>query len=154
MRDDGGGRIVNVASIGGLVAVPHLLSYSASKFALVGVSQGLRSELAKDDVVVTTVCPLLTWSAPRAAERIVLACRRGEGRVVLGFPAKVLATLDALMPDLMAQAMALTARLLPAPPANGSRASKTGAESESPLTRGPLLALNRRAEITGNERHN
>jgi short-subunit dehydrogenase len=34
------GSIVNIASIGGLVAVPHMLPYSASKFALVGFSRG------------------------------------------------------------------------------------------------------------------
>lgn len=57
MKDIGGGRIVNIASIGGKIAVPHLIPYCASKFALVGYSQGLRMELAKDDIVVTTVCP-------------------------------------------------------------------------------------------------
>ena len=41
------GRIVNIASIGGKVSVPHLLPYSASKFALVGLSEGLRAELAQ-----------------------------------------------------------------------------------------------------------
>ena len=57
MRRQGGGRIVNISSIGGRVAVPHLLPYSASKFALTGLSDGLRVELLKDDIVVTTVCP-------------------------------------------------------------------------------------------------
>jgi NAD(P)-dependent dehydrogenase (short-subunit alcohol dehydrogenase family) len=57
MRAQGGGRIVNISSIGGLVAVPHLLPYVVSKFALTGLSDGMRSELAKDDIVVTTVCP-------------------------------------------------------------------------------------------------
>lgn len=51
------GRIVNIASIGGKVSVPHLLPYSASKFALVGLSEGMRAELLKDNVYVTTVCP-------------------------------------------------------------------------------------------------
>jgi NAD(P)-dependent dehydrogenase (short-subunit alcohol dehydrogenase family) len=54
-----GARIVNIASIGGKLAVPHLLPYSASKFALVGFSEGLRAELKKDRVLVTTVCPSL-----------------------------------------------------------------------------------------------
>src|SRR5688500_19538235 len=45
-----GGRIVNVSSIGGKVAVPHLLPYCASKFALVGFSEGLRQELLKDNI--------------------------------------------------------------------------------------------------------
>lgn len=51
------GRIVNISSIGGRVAVPHLVPYSASKFALVGLSDGLRAELAKERIYVTTVCP-------------------------------------------------------------------------------------------------
>ena len=61
-----GGRIVNIASIGGKVAVPHLLPYAVSKFALVGLSDGLRAELAQAGVKVTTVCPglLRTGSYP------------------------------------------------------------------------------------------
>jgi len=57
MRRRRQGRIVNVSSIGGKVSVPHLLPYSASKFALVGLSEGLRSELMTDNIFVTTVCP-------------------------------------------------------------------------------------------------
>ena len=57
MRRQGGGRIVNISSIGGKVAVPHLVPYCASKFALTGLSDGLRIELARDNIVVTTVCP-------------------------------------------------------------------------------------------------
>lgn len=51
------GRIVNIASIGGRMAVPHLASYSVGKFALVGLSDALRAELSKDGIRVTTVCP-------------------------------------------------------------------------------------------------
>lgn len=60
------GRIVNVSSVGGRVAVPHLLPYVTSKFALVGLSEGLRAELAKEGVKVTTVAPglLRTGSYP------------------------------------------------------------------------------------------
>jgi NAD(P)-dependent dehydrogenase (short-subunit alcohol dehydrogenase family) len=57
MRVQGEGRIVNISSIGGRVAFPHLLPYSASKFALVGLSDGMRAELARDGIRVTTVCP-------------------------------------------------------------------------------------------------
>jgi NAD(P)-dependent dehydrogenase (short-subunit alcohol dehydrogenase family) len=57
MRQQGGGRIVNISSIGGKVSVPHLLPYSTSKFALVGLSDGLRAELTQDRIFVTTVCP-------------------------------------------------------------------------------------------------
>ena len=57
MRRQGGGRIVNISSIGGKIAVPHLVPYSASKFALTGLSDGLRLELMRDNILVTTVCP-------------------------------------------------------------------------------------------------
>jgi short-subunit dehydrogenase len=68
MRRKRGGRIVNVSSIGGKIAVPHLVPYSASKFALVGLSEGLRAELQKDGIVVTTVCPgLMRTGSPRNA---------------------------------------------------------------------------------------
>jgi NAD(P)-dependent dehydrogenase (short-subunit alcohol dehydrogenase family) len=68
MRQRREGRIVNIASIGGKVSVPHLLPYSASKFALVGLSEGLRAELRKDGVLVTTVCPgLMRTGSPRQA---------------------------------------------------------------------------------------
>lgn len=68
MRERRAGRIVNVSSIGGVVSVPHLLPYGASKFALTGLSEGLRAELAKSGVLVTTVCPGLmrTGSPPNA----------------------------------------------------------------------------------------
>jgi NAD(P)-dependent dehydrogenase (short-subunit alcohol dehydrogenase family) len=57
MRTWGGGRIVNISSIGGKVAVPHMASYSASKFALTGFSDAVRAELASDNIHVTTVAP-------------------------------------------------------------------------------------------------
>ena len=57
MRERGEGRIVNIASIGGKMAVPHLAPYCASKFALVGLSNAMNAELAKDGISVTTVCP-------------------------------------------------------------------------------------------------
>ena len=57
MRRAGGGRIVNISSIGGKISVPHLVPYSASKFALAGLSEGLRTELARQNIVVTTVFP-------------------------------------------------------------------------------------------------
>ncbi len=51
------GRIVNITSIGGKVAFPHLLPYAAAKFASTGLSEGLRVELARDGIQVTTIVP-------------------------------------------------------------------------------------------------
>jgi len=69
MRRRQAGRVVNISSIGGKVPIPHLLPYSASKFALTGFSEGLRSELLKDGIYVTTVCPgLMRTGSPRNAD--------------------------------------------------------------------------------------
>ncbi len=57
MRRRGEGRIVNISSLGGKVAMPHMTPYSASKFALVGLSEGFRAEMRQHGISVTTVCP-------------------------------------------------------------------------------------------------
>ena len=68
MRQRNAGRIVNITSIGGKLGIPHLLPYSASKFAAVGFSQGLRAEVAADGIKVVTVCPgLMRTGSPRNA---------------------------------------------------------------------------------------
>ena len=68
MRRRGAGSIVNISSVGGKISVPHLLPYSVGKFALTGFSEGLRAELQKDNIHVTTVCPgLMRTGSPRNA---------------------------------------------------------------------------------------
>lgn len=57
MRKQASGHIVNIASIGGRVSVPHLLPYSCAKFALVGFSTGLSTEVKSDGIHVLTVVP-------------------------------------------------------------------------------------------------
>ena len=56
-RRRGGGRIVNISSIGGKIAVPHMAPYTASKFCLAGFSDAIRAELARENIYVTTVTP-------------------------------------------------------------------------------------------------
>jgi NAD(P)-dependent dehydrogenase (short-subunit alcohol dehydrogenase family) len=68
MRRQGAGSIVNIASLGGKISVPHMLPYSVGKFALVGFSEGLTAELAEERIHVTTVCPgLMRTGSPRNA---------------------------------------------------------------------------------------
>jgi NAD(P)-dependent dehydrogenase (short-subunit alcohol dehydrogenase family) len=57
MAERGSGRIVNITSIGGKLAVPHLLPYTCAKFAAVGFSEGLRAEMAGKGVKVVTIAP-------------------------------------------------------------------------------------------------
>ena len=52
-----GGHIVNTSSVGGIIAAGPAGIYSASKFAVRGLSEALRSELAKHDIGVSVLCP-------------------------------------------------------------------------------------------------
>lgn len=57
MIRQGGGHLVNTASMGGLMAAGLLTSYVATKHAVVGLSLALRSEAAAHGIGVTVVCP-------------------------------------------------------------------------------------------------
>ena len=57
MLRQGRGRIINVASRNGKVAVAGLGGYSASKFGLMGLGEAAYRELAAKGVSVTTICP-------------------------------------------------------------------------------------------------
>ncbi|QDV35768.1 SDR family NAD(P)-dependent oxidoreductase [Tautonia plasticadhaerens] len=59
MRAQGGGRIGNVVSIGGRIAPPHMLPYSAAKFAFSGFTKGIQSELADENILVTGFYPAM-----------------------------------------------------------------------------------------------
>lgn len=52
-----GGHIINTASLGAFIAAGPAGIYSASKFAVRGLSEALRSELEKYDIGVTVLCP-------------------------------------------------------------------------------------------------
>lgn len=54
-----GGHILNTASMAGLVGMQWLGIYCASKFAVVGLSESLRRELAPHDVGVSVLCPMI-----------------------------------------------------------------------------------------------
>jgi len=143
-----GSRIVNIASIGGRVAVPHMLPYCVGKFALVALSDGLRAELAKNGIAVTTVSPWLMVTGShrnvltrgqrkqearffalgaaaagidvtRAARAVVQACRQGRARINPGWPADLAVMANAVAPELVETAMALGVRwVLPKPDAD------------------------------------
>jgi len=57
MKARGAGSIATIASIGGKVSVPHLLPYSCAKFAAVAFSEGLRAEVARYGIQVSTIAP-------------------------------------------------------------------------------------------------
>lgn len=117
-------HVVNISSVAGLVGVTRLSAYNATKFALLGFSESLRSEYAARGMGVTTICPglvrtrifelaltppqrraprfprWLTHSAERVARRTVRAIERNEGLVVVGAWPRVIWWLKRLAPSL------------------------------------------------------
>ncbi|MBD1902124.1 SDR family oxidoreductase [Trichocoleus sp. DQ-A3] len=73
MRDQGGGRIVNISSLGGRLAFPFGGLYSSSKFALEGISDALRMELAPFNIKVSVIEP-----GPVSTEFFAVAAQRVE----------------------------------------------------------------------------
>ena len=57
MRRQGSGYIVNIGSIGGVIALPYQAMYSASKFALEGLSEALRLEVRRFGIRVVLIQP-------------------------------------------------------------------------------------------------
>jgi short-subunit dehydrogenase len=69
MRERRAGTIVNICSIGGVIAVPHLLPYTCSKFAVAGLTRGLQAELSNNGVNVIEIVPgLMRTGSPLKAE--------------------------------------------------------------------------------------
>ena len=177
------GRIVNISSIGGKLSVPHLMPYSASKFALAGLSKGLRAELQKDGIAVTTVYPgLMRTGSPRnatfkgqhraeyawfsisdAAPLISMNAARAARQIVAacknGTGEIVLSLPAKLAARLNAHLPALTADLLGLVnqllpgPGGIGQASATGQESESSWSPSWLTQLNEEAAQRNNQIH-
>src|SRR6185295_11903461 len=60
MKKQGGGSIVNVASINGLIAMPDWMTYNCSKAAVVEMSKSMAMDLAPFNIRVNCVCPGVT----------------------------------------------------------------------------------------------
>jgi NAD(P)-dependent dehydrogenase (short-subunit alcohol dehydrogenase family) len=181
MRARREGRVVNISSVGGKISVPHLLPYCASKFALTGLSEGLRAELAQDGVLVTTVCPgLMRTGSPRNAyfkgqhraeyawfsisdsmPVLSTSAERAARSVVEGCrngePEVVFPFLTQVAVKLHGLFPGATAEVLSLvnralPKADGVGTRKMrGAESESAVSPSPLTVLGDRAAETHNE---
>ncbi|MEE2903446.1 MAG: SDR family oxidoreductase [Myxococcota bacterium] len=57
MKEQGFGHIVNTASMAGLLITPFIAAYGMTKYAVVGLSLALNSELKTDNICVTAICP-------------------------------------------------------------------------------------------------
>ncbi|HOQ44521.1 MAG TPA: SDR family NAD(P)-dependent oxidoreductase [Bryobacteraceae bacterium] len=124
MRRQGGGSVVNVASIGSKVSLPWATLYCASKYAIAAISDGLRRELKRSNIHVTTVYPgivrtrfrehVLAGEAPErvsgiqrvispeeCARAIVRGVERKSRSVVVPKIGYAFAALDRLFPAVM-----------------------------------------------------
>ncbi len=175
MRQRGSGHIANITSIGGKVSVPHLLPYGCAKFAAVGFSEGLRADLGREGIKVTTVVPGLmrtgshlnayfkgknedefTWfslgaTLPVAAMSARRAARRIVAAVRRGQAEIILSPQAKALALLHGVAPGMTADLLGVvnrvlPQAEGrGRDRHLGRESETRVTRSFVTALGRKA---------
>jgi NAD(P)-dependent dehydrogenase (short-subunit alcohol dehydrogenase family) len=181
MREQGGGRIVNIVSIGGKISVPHLAPYTASKFALGGLSEGLRAELAEDGINVITIYPgLMRTGSPRhalfkgrhraefawfsiadALPLVTISVERAARRIVDAVERNEASLVLSAPARLAALAPALAPRTTSAvlslvnrllPDAVGAQSGAwRGRESESAWSRSPLTRLGQRAARTQNQ---
>jgi short-subunit dehydrogenase len=181
MRTKKAGRIVHIASIGGLVRFPHMLPYTSSKSALVGYAEGLRAELLKQGIYVTLVCPgLIRTGSPSRAyfkgqnEKEYAWFKLGDSLPGVSQSAEDCAReivgglkhgAARVVTSLPAKAMTFAHGVAPdlvvdglaivgglMPDANGRGTERyTGAESETPLTRSSLTALTNNAARRNNQ---
>ena len=77
MQQRGWGRIINVASMAGVRAIPYATPYVASKHALVGLTRGLALENIRRGVTVNAVCP--GWVETEMSEKSVQAISENTG---------------------------------------------------------------------------
>ncbi len=117
-------HVLNVASVLGLVGMPKVSAYCATKFALVGFSQSLRAEYGRQGLGVTALCPgfvntnlftsaplnrssanhkvpprLLCTTPQRVAAAAIKAIRRNRRQVVMGPLAHVLVGASRYLPS-------------------------------------------------------
>ena len=124
MEKNGGGQIIFVSSIIGKRGIPFSAAYCASKFAVQGLTESIRLELAKKKIRILTACPsgvdtafyvnngkstrreYHLHSPELIARRIVRACERGKREVLLTFDAWLLNALNVWVPSLLDRAVA------------------------------------------------
>lgn len=116
------GRIINISSVAGKRALPHISAYCASKFAVQAFSESLRMEVAEHGIIVTVVCPprvdttfhdtpmmrqkgqrmdAPSISTETVAAEIVRATRKGNAEVVVSFYGKFFVLLQRFSPRLL-----------------------------------------------------
>ena len=103
-----GGHVINLSSIFGVLAPPQAAAYTASKFAVLGLSQSLRAELAPHRIGVTAICPGMIATAIVDDSRLSGAARRRAPQISDAFRRR------GAHPDVVARAILDAVRTNPA----------------------------------------
>ncbi len=119
------GTIVNVSSLMGKVAAPTMSTYSATKFAIIGFTQALRSELADHNIKVVALLPTLTdtdmahglklfrWVVPMTPEKVAQALVSGlyknSGEILVGWQSYLAVWCQRIFPRLMQRILMIAA---------------------------------------------
>ena len=119
------GTIVNVSSLMGKVAAPTMSTYSATKFAIIGFTQALRSELADHNIKVVALLPTLTdtdmardlklfrWVMPMTPEKVAQALVSGlyknSGEILVGWQSYLAVWCQRIFPRLMQRILMIAA---------------------------------------------
>ena len=134
------GAIVNVSSLMGKVAAPTMSTYSATKFALLGFTQALRSELAGHNVRVFSLLPTLTktdmvndfewfkWVVPvtpdEVASALIRGLKKGSSEILVGWQSYATVWLNRLMPGVVERLVRMAAPLPKKAAQNRTRARR------------------------------
>jgi len=78
MRQQKGGRIVNIASTAGLDGEPRFPDYGVAKAALIAFGRALAQEMAAERILVNTICPGAVWTSSWDREAAKNAARTGQ----------------------------------------------------------------------------
>lgn len=133
------GKIVNVSSLMGKLAAPTMATYSATKFAIQGFTQALRTELAPHNVQVVSLLPSLTntdmirnlklfrWVIPMTPEQVarslIIGLRRESPEILVGWQSHLAVLCSRIMPWLTEKILQMASPLSPSRSPNGYRAS-------------------------------
>ncbi|NER23718.1 MAG: SDR family NAD(P)-dependent oxidoreductase [Symploca sp. SIO1C2] len=125
MANRGEGTIVNVSSLMGKVAAPTMATYSATKFAILGFTKALRSELAPHNIQVLALLPSLTdtdmvrelklfrWVVPmtpqRVAKALVTGVRKQSPEILVGWQSHLAVWCDRILPWLLEKVLLMSA---------------------------------------------
>jgi 3-oxoacyl-[acyl-carrier protein] reductase len=119
------GTIVNVSSLMGKVAAPTMATYSATKFAIVGFSNALRTELAEHNIKVVALLPTLTdtdmadklklfrgvmpMTPQKVAQAMIKGLERNSTEILVGWQSYLAVWCQRIFPWLLDQILAIAA---------------------------------------------